>query len=83
MIACPRCNSSEKVYLTTPDHGFGFGTEFACSNEDCSREGRFLFVSHDAEALETSDASRAQSAENAEAYRHQQYLDMLIDKAKR
>lgn len=69
--ACPRCNSNDRVHLTTPDYGYGYGAEFCCYNQSCSREGRFAFTSKTAEARAISDASRARSAANAAAYRRQ------------
>ncbi len=64
MIVCPNCGRSEGVYLTTPDYGYGHGTEFACG--PCQR---FVFIVRGPEAEKATGEALARSAAHAATYR--------------
>lgn len=64
MPACPQCKRSDSVWLTTPDYGFGHGTEFACA--ECQR---FVFIVRGPEADKASADALAGSAARAAVYR--------------
>lgn len=73
-MKCPHCQS-DNVQLTTPDYGYGHGAEFTCYS--CATYGR-RFASHAKEAKQISDASRALSKANAEAYKEKMRNESLI-----
>jgi hypothetical protein len=73
-MMCPHCHTSDRVFLTTPDYGYGYGAEFGCYA--CSTYGR-RFTSRTEEAKQISDASRAESKRNAELARRAEVESLI------
>jgi hypothetical protein len=65
-VICPRCGAT--AYLINADYGYGHGAEYKCYQHREFLDG-YRFVSHSAEALAESDASRARSRANADVMR--------------
>ncbi|MFA4971541.1 MAG: hypothetical protein WC683_02930 [bacterium] len=67
-VKCIWCGS-ERVGLTTPDYGFGYGAEYECYDCPIGRNGYRRFSVKSPEARAESRASLALSASNVAAMR--------------